>query len=374
VDDRTSKRLNAAREAYAADDYVGAEAALARLRERSLNPLEHQQAYELRAYIAGAQGDNATARQHFESAIAQGTMTPRERANVRFMVARLYLADEMWPEAIENLHTWFEIATDPNAASYYLLALARYQNGEFEAAIEPSQRAVDLTDEPQESWLQLLLSLRLTTKEYEASVPLLEALVQRYPKKSYWISLSTVHGALGNYPEALVPLQLAYSQGYLTEDNELRRLAQLLLYLGLPYRAAQVVVDGLSQERIDADADVYELLGNSWIAAREFEKTVAPLSKAAELAEDGDLFIRLAQVQIAREKWAAAALALRRAIELGDLKKPGDAKLLMGIAVYNSDRPKQARAWFSRARAHEETRNEASQWLLHIDREQQQSS
>ncbi len=77
VDERTSKRLNAAREAYAADDYVGAEAALARLRERSLNPLEHQQAYELRAYIAGAQGDNATARQHFESAIAQGTMTPR---------------------------------------------------------------------------------------------------------------------------------------------------------------------------------------------------------------------------------------------------------------------------------------------------------
>jgi hypothetical protein len=374
IDDRTSKRLNAARKAFADDDYDGADAALARLRERSLNPLEHQQVYELRAYIAGARGDNAAARQHFESAIAQGTMTPRERADARFMVARLYLADEMWPQAIENLNTWFEIATDPNAVSYYLLALARYQNGEFEAAVEPSQRAVDLTNEPQESWLQLLLALRLTQKEYEASVPLLETLVQRYPKKSYWISLSTVHGALGDYQEALVPLQLAYSQGYLMEDSELRRLAQLLLYLGLPYRAAQVVVDGLSQQRIDADADVYELLGNSWIAAREFEKTVDPLSKAAELAEDGDLFVRLAQVQIAREKWAAAALALRRAIELGDLKKPGDAKLLMGIAVYNSDRPRQARTWFTRARAHEETRNEANQWLLHIEREQQQAS
>lgn len=373
VDERTNKRLNAARNAFLAEDYEAAEASLARLRERSLNPLERQQAHELRGYIAAARGNNAGARQHFESAIAQGTMTGSERADARFLIARLCLADAIWPEAIENLKTWFEIATDPNAVAYYLLALAHYQTGDLETAVMPAQQAVDLTDEPQEGWLQLLLALRLTRKEYEASVPLLETLVQRYPKKSYWLSLSTVHGALGDYEEALVPLQLAYSQGYLTEDSELRRLAQLLLFLGQPYRAARLVQDGLEHERIDADSEIYELLGNSWIAAREFEKTVAPLSKAAELAEDGDLFVRLAQVQIAREKWAAAALALRRAIELGGLKKPGDAKLLMGIAVYNSDRPRQAKAWFTRARAHEETRSEADQWLFHIEHEQQQA-
>lgn len=374
IDERTNKRLNAARQAFAAQDYDGAEAALGRLRERSLNPLERQQAFELRGYIAGGRGDNAAARQHFESAIAQGTMTPSERADARFLIARLYLGDEMWAEAIEHLNTWFEIAIDPNAVAYYLLALAHYQDRDIDAALEPAQQAVDLTDQPQESWLQLLLALRLSRKEYEASVPLLEALVQRYPKKSYWVSLSTVHGALGDYPEALVPLQLAYSQGYLTEGDELRRLAQLLLFLGLPYRAAKVVEDSLEQARIEADADTYELLGNSWIAAREFERTVAPLTRAAELSEDGDLFVRLAQVHIQREKWAAAALVLRRAIELGDLQKPGDAKLLMGIAVYNSKRPKQAHTWFTRAREHEETRTEADQWLLHIAREQPQSS
>ena len=66
-------------------------------------------------------------------------------------------------------------------------------------------------------------------------------------------------------------------------------------------------------------------------------------------------------------------MVLRRAIEIGNLTKPGDAKLLMGIAAYNSDRPKQARTWFTRARAHKETRSEADQWLSHIEREQQQS-
>ena len=373
VDERTTKNLNAAREGFANQDYDAAEASLGRLRPRSLNPLERQQAHELRAYIAAARGETDKAREHFETAIAQGTMNARQRAETRFLIARLYIGDEMWPEAIENLQTWFEIAPNPNATGYYLLALAYYQAGDLAAALAPAQQAVDLTDAPQEGWLQLLLALRLTRKEYRESVPLLEALVQLYPKKSYWISLSTVYGALDNYEEALVPLQLAYSQGYLTEDSELQRLAQLLLFLGLPYRAAHVLEDGLEQKRMEADSEVYELLGNSWIAAREFDKTVEPLTRAAELGQDGDLFVRLAQVQIQREKWAAAALVLRRAIEIGNLTKPGDAKLLMGIAAYNSDRPKQARTWFTRARAHKETRSEADQWLSHIEREQQQS-
>lgn len=374
VDERTTKHLNRAREAFIEEDYEAAEASLGRLRERSLNPLERQQAHEVRGYIAAARGDHAGARQQFEAAISQGTMNARERAEMRFFIARLYVADEMWPAAIESLNTWFQIAADPNAVAYYLLALAHFQSGDLAAALAPAQQAVRLTNAPQESWLQLLLALQLTRKNYAAALPLLETLVQRYPKKNYWVSLSTVHGALGDYEEALVPLQLAYSQGYLTEDSELRRLAQLLLFLGLPYRAAQVVEDALAQQHLEADAAVYELLGNSWIAAREFEKTVAPLTQAAEISEDGDLFVRLAQVQIQRERWASAAVALRRAIELGNLKKPGDAKLLMGIAVYNSNRPKQARTWFTRARAHTETRTEADQWLSHIEREQQQSS
>ena len=373
VDDRTAKRLREALIAVSEERFDDAEAAVGRLRERSLNPLERQQAYEIRAYVAYGRNDLAAAREHFESAIAQGQMTSQQLQDTRFQIAQLYLAEQMWAEVVEHLNIWFGIADDPSPVAYYLLALAHYQNGDPDAAMVPAQKAVDGSPEPQESWLQLLLALKLTKKDYEASIPLLEELVRRFPKRTYWLSLSTVHGALGDYQNALVPLQLAHTQGYLTEDSDLRRLAQLLLFLGLPYRAAEVLQEGLAAEQIAPDADVFEMLGNSWIAAREYEKTVEPLTRAAELAADGDLFVRLAQVQIQREQWAAAALALRRALELGDLEKPGDAKLLMGIAFYNSERPKQALSWFTQARTHEETRGEAEQWLLHIEREQQQA-
>ena len=92
-------------------------------------------------------------------------------------------------------------------------------------------------------------------------------------------------------------------------------------------------------------------------------------TSAPGLSDGGDLYVRLAQVHIQREKWQEAADALRQAIEKGGLEKLGDAQLLMGIVYYSQQRPESARTWFARARKHEATREEADTWLRHIGRE-----
>jgi tetratricopeptide (TPR) repeat protein len=228
-----------------------------------------------------------------------------------------------------------------------------------------------MTDEPREGWLQLLLALRLTRKEYELSIPLLEELVSRYPKKTYWMQLSTVHGALGNYQESLVQLQLTYRQGLLTEDSELRRIAELMLFMELPHPAAEVLQRGLDEERIARDTEAYELLSNSRIASRDFDLAVEPLEIAARLSETGELYIRLAQVHLQGEDWQAASESLERALEKGGLENEGDAQLLMGITFYSQKQPRQALTWFGRATRHEETAEEATTWLQYIARELQ---
>lgn len=277
------------------------------------------------------------------------------------------MQDENWSEAAKNFELWFEQVETPNATAYYTLALTYYQLEQLDKALAPISKAVGMTNKPREGWLQLLLALRLTRKEYPESVPILEALVRNYPKKHYWLSLSTVHGALGNYKEALVQLQLAYTNGLLTEDAELRRLARLSLFLDLPYRAARVLEVGLDEETIVQDTEVWELLSNSWIAAREYDRAVRPLEQGAALASDGELYVRLAQVHIQREQWEDAANALEMALEKGELESPGDAKLLMGIAFYSQKQPGRARTWFSRASQYDDSRQEAQAWLEHLD-------
>lgn len=372
--ERTARWVGEAYTAIGDEKLEEARAALANLRLAALNPLERATAYQAYAYIAYGEEDLPGAIDYLEKAIAESALPEDVALDMRFQIAQLHLALEAWQEVVDNLKLWFSLTPEANSSAHYLLALAYFQMEDFQAALAPASRAVELSEDPQESWLQLLLAIRLTRKDYRESIPVIEELVRRYPKKSYWIQLSTVHGALGDFEEALIPLQLAYEQGLLSEDEELRRLGQLLLFLELPYRAARVLDRGLEQERIKPDPDVYEMLSNAWIAAREFEKAVDPLEKAAAISEKGDTYVRLAQVQLQREKWGAAVEALERAFEKGDVSKPGQAWLLLGIARYSRQQPLQAIRSFERAREFEDVRDEANNWLAHIERELQPAS
>ena len=371
MDPRTAKRFGEAYESFQEDDPDGALAALGKLRMRSLNPYEKASVFRLRGFIAYSQGDLTEARDLLQQALAENGLPPDNQAELTFNIAQMWLQEQNWDEGIAALNEYLKLVKVPNATPYHLLAIAYFQKADYEGALAPAQKAYEISAEPSEGVLQLLLAIRLTLRQYPESAPLLKELVANYPKKKYYMQLSTVHGALEQYDDALVPLQLAYVQDMLDQDADLRRLAQLLLFLELPYRAARVMERGLDDEIVERDEDAFEMLSNSWIAAREFEKAVEPLEEGAALSEKGDLYIRLAQVHLQREKWSEAAAALRSALDKGGLRSPGDAKLLMGIAYYSQKRPERARTWFSRARGHAGTRKEADVWIKHIDRELQ---
>jgi tetratricopeptide (TPR) repeat protein len=107
----------------------------------------------------------------------------------------------------------------------------------------------------------------------------------------------------------------------------------------------------------------------SWILAREVAKAEGPLARAAELAEKGDLYVRLAQVHLMQEEWQEAAAALREALAKGGLGDPASAQLLLGVAYYNENKLSEARSWFARAHQSGATRKQAETWLDQIDRE-----
>jgi Tfp pilus assembly protein PilF len=369
IDKLTGKRLTKANEFLANEQLDEVDAMLDKLRIRSLNANEKTKLYTLRAFVSLARQDFTAAKEFFELTIAEKFLDAEKSADLRFKIALICMQQEKWAEAVENLNRWFKLEKDPNSSAYYLLALAYWQSDDIDSSLTPAMKAVALTEKPQESWLKLLLAIRLTRKEYEETIPLLDQMIRRYPRKTYWLQLSTLHGALGNYEESLIPLQLAYTQGMLTEDSEIRRLAELLLYLELPYRAADVMRSGLESNVVDEDSEYYELLSNSWIMAREYDRAVTPLVRAAELAEGGRIYQRLAEVHIQQERWPEAAEALGLALEKGDLPNPGQATLLMGIVLYSQERPETALGWFDKAKAFPESEQEAGAWVKHIQRE-----
>jgi tetratricopeptide (TPR) repeat protein len=183
------------------------------------------------------------------------------------------------------------------------------------------------------------------------------------------VQLSLLWGARENYKHALAVQQIAYEQGLLDEQQELERLARSYLFHELSYPAALVLEKGFEDGVIEPDVESLELLANCWIAAREYEKSLPPLTQAAEMSEDGNLLVRLGQVYMQREEWEKAAELLGRGIERGALDDPGNAQLLLGISFYNDSQPERAKSSFARAAQHEKVRRAAEGWIVHIDRE-----
>jgi len=223
---------------------------------------------------------------------------------------------------------------------------------------------VDLTDKPQESWVQLVLALYLQQDKYAEAVPLLKRLVNMAPdKKTYWQQLSSVYGQMEDYPKALAAAQLAYSGGIAVDDADVRRLADLQLFNDAPYRCGMTLEEAAQKKQVKVDFKLYEKQANCWIAAREFGKAVGPLERAAEMAPNGDLYARLGEVQIQRSEWAAAATALQNALRKGGLKDTGNAQVLLGIAQFNQKNYAAARESFNRARNYEKQRKMADGYL-----------
>jgi tetratricopeptide (TPR) repeat protein len=369
VGSRISRYLSAAAEAVDEGEPGEAKALLEKLNPKRLNPYERALVYRLKAYVAYSISDYADAIENFEKVLAEEVLPIRDDSKIRFNVAQLYASQQKWREVIVALHRWFRYVEEPDPLAYYLLGIAHYQLGEADQAIVEAEKAVDLSPEPPEGWLQLLAALYVQTQDYANAAPILEELVIRFPKKLYWMQLSLIYGAREDYRHSLAVQQVAYFQGLLTEDKELRRLARSYLYHELPYPAAQVLEKGIEEGRIEADAKAFELLANSWIAAREYDRSLGPLGKAAALAEDGNLYIRLGQVHLQREEWKGAAEMLHQALEKGGLDDPGNAQLLLGIAYYNDQRVGRARSSFTKARQHDSTREAAERWITHIERE-----
>ncbi len=368
IDVSTGKKLNEAIEALNAQKYDEAKALLSKMNMEKLSPYEQSRVYQILASVAGAQNDYDGVRKNMQAAIASGGMNDEEQQEARYQIAQMFIAQEKWQDGINALNEWFATAVNPNSTAYYLLAVAYYQLKKPEQALTPAQKAVDLSEAPRESWIQLLLALRIEKEQYQEAIPLLKRLVIADPsKKNYWVQLSAVNRQLERYDDSLAVLEVANMAGLLTTDSDLRPLTDLEAFVGIPYRAATNLDKFIAKGSIKPDEKAYERLAFSWIEARDYKKAVAPLQKAGEMHENGDTFVRLAEVQLQRQDWSGASDALQKALSKGGLKDTGNTQLLMGIALYSNKQPKEARNWFEKAATHDKQRTQAQAWIKHID-------
>jgi tetratricopeptide (TPR) repeat protein len=373
IDAQTGKILSEAIELLNMEMYAEARARLADLKLERLSPFERSRYEQLMFNLDMVNEDYPSARGHLQAAIESGGLNPQELSQMRYQMAQLFIQEEKYAEGAAALEAWIASEAMPNSGAYYLLAAAYYYQELFDKALPNAQKAVDLAgDAPQEGWLSMLASLLLQKEDYDGALPVVKRMVNLYSdKKTYWEQLAGIYLQKEDYTNALVVTQFANYAGHVTEERQITQLADLYSLQEMPYRAATLLEASMEAGTVEKDQGSYEKLGNAWTAAREFDKAVPVLTSAAELSENGELYLRVGQVQQQLEDWEASVESFENAIDKGGLRDDAYVEYLWGYSLYELDRLQEAKTHLQRAAREAEHRNSSESLIKAIDYELQ---
>ena len=248
-----------------------------------------------------------------------------------------------------------------------LEAQAMYQNGRYQDALEPIQKAIakaeDEGDVAKENWLILARAIHYELGQTDGVAKMLEKLVVNYSKPEYWLQLAGVYGQLEKNAKQLAVLEAAYQQGFVEKPSELRNLAQVYYLNELPYKAAEIMEQGLSNGKLDNTLSNRKFYAQSLMQAKEYDAAIEAYQQAAELGDRGDMLAQAAQLALNIDRNDVALELAQQALAAGELKNPGNMYLVQGMVHVNQKQYQKAVAAFQSAQDYEATQAAASQWV-----------
>lgn len=348
-----------------------------------ISSYEKSQVYNMLGFVHYSLDDYQQAVKNYRLMVAEPDVDDRQKTDTRYTLGQLYMALEEYKNAAQQLEAWMEESAIVSGEGKVLLAHAYYQLNRKREALTLVNGVIDAEQAkgrvPKEGWwlLQKVLYFDLaesngsgvSSKEkinhYKKVIAILKLLIRHYPKHSYWYELGGIYGQLEEDKQRLATLDILYLDKALTKSRELLSLAYLYLGAGVPNRAAEIIEQGMAEKNIEPTVKNLEILGAAWQQARETQKALGPLKKAAQRSGNGEVWARLAMVYLDRNENFNAVSAARKALQKGGLKKPAYTHMTLGNALVNLYCYRDAVDAFSEAAKYKKSKTTARQWMAY---------
>ncbi len=341
--------------------------------KKALNSYELANVYNLYAFIYYSREDYGRALQAYQNVVKQPDIPLAMEVNTKFTIAQLYFVQEQWQKGINALLEWFKITENPNANAYVLLAQGYYQTKDYNKALTNVEKAIDMyvaKDKiPKEQWYNLARFIYFDKNDVKNTVATLETLLKYYPKKQYWVQLSHMYGEQKKETDQLSAMETAYVQGMLDKGTEQVTMAYLFLNGDVPYKAAKVMDKGLKDGSIEGKSRNWEIAGSAWRQAQEVDKSIPAMEQAAAKSDTGELYARLGNIYLDGDQYKKAITAINKGLSRGGVKRPDNARLILGMAYFNTQQYEKAREAFKAAGRDERSEKYATQWIKYMDSE-----
>lgn len=343
-------------------------------RSSSMNAYEVAMMYNFYGFIYYNENQLDKAIESFEMVIAEEQIPESLKQSTTFSLAQLAMANNDYDKVIVYLDKWKLGNTKPIANSYYVLrANAHYLQKQYQEAIESINVAINLAESegevPKENWLVLQRALYYSLNQPEQVVAVLEKMVKLFNKPEYWVQLGGMYGEVGEVKKQLAILEAAKQQGFIKSKNEIMQLAQVYMYNGLNYKAAEVLKDGIAKGKIEDSAKNQAFIAEALVQAKEDEKSIPHFKNATSKVSHGNYAQRLAEVYLNLERFEEAADFAREALDKGDLTFESNAYVALGMAQYNLENFDASILAFEQAEKHKKSQRLAQQWIKFVEKE-----
>ena len=342
--------LTAETELLVNDNPQAALAALNALRAQQLNCYEEGAALRLGAAIKIQTNDLEGAVQDLLTAINRGYIPEAELKTTYYNISQIYLSADNKDKALEYFDKWMAQGGVPDRNQSWTLAVLYQQADRFEEALPWAEKVFGF-DGPNadRSVYDFLIFLYDKTGDFAKKAELLETLLARNPEDRLWDAISGDYFRAGEDRKAFEVQKAMYLGGILKTEDELMRVVNFYNSFDVPYAAAKILEKEMNAGRISANYQRLELLANLYQVAREFERAIPVIERAAQMAPDGKMYERLGRSFSELQEWAKAEEALINGINKGGLADAGLAWVLVGQSRYERDDRSGAREAFRNA-------------------------
>ncbi len=367
--------LLAAKAALAAHNYTKAMAAVRQAEAvGGKTAAESLKVAQMRASVAQASGDIATAAKAYQSLIDSGAIPASQVLNL--MQAEVSIAFQQknyanvvyWAERYQKAGGRSPEMSNSVIQGYYLQGkyaeAAKLQQAQIQAGLHAGRA-------PTEVQLQLLYSCQNHLNDKVGALATIKQLVTYYPKPDYWLNvIDTLRTKPGFSDRLLVEIyRLEFALGLVNKPDDAMDLAELTLQAKLPGEAKDVVDRSFAGGLLGTGAEASRHQRLKAMVDKSYTAMQGQLGKDdadAATDHDGNRLLALGETYVSYGMFDKGIPMMEQALHKDELRHPEDAKLQLGLAYLKKGDKKKAVAVLRTVGGTEGVADLAQLWILHI--------
>ena len=316
--------------------------------------------------LAAQEGQGGKALGYLVESVEPKVLNDLEHSQTLKLLGDLSMQEEKYTDAIKWYNEWMDFTCKEDADVYTRLAQAYFESKQLAKMVEPADKAIGLYEEPNKNPYVLKLTSYYERKMYPETVAVAEDLVRTFPQeKTWWSRLGFFYILVEDYKKGLSTLELAYMQGYLEKESEIKTLAQLYQSNGMPYKAAKLLEKHMKEGLLKNDADMIANIANAYHQAKNFKTAANLYAQAAAKSSDPEHYRKQGTLLLVAEDYKGAIKALENALERG-AENPEKIHFTLMEANFYAGNFKSAYKHVQEAKKDRSLRRNAAAWEPYI--------